>query len=65
MFFICFAQFHTSSLRDLQSWPKYFRQTVALCEIASYGKSSISTFQEFFASIDKILIVGARLSAGL
>ena len=32
------------------------------CEIATYGKSSISIFHEFFASIDKILILGARLS---
>ena len=32
------------------------------CEIAPYGKGSISIFQEFFASIDKILILGARLS---
>ena len=33
------------------------------CEIAPYGKSSISIFQEFFTSIEKILILGARLSA--
>ena len=49
----------------LQSWPKYFRQTVVFCEIAPYGKSSISIFQEFFASIDRILILGARLSTRL
>ena len=49
----------------LQSWPKYLRQTVVFCEIAPYGKSSISIFEEFFASIDKILIMGARLGAGL
>ena len=35
------------------------------CKIALYGKSSISIFQEFFASIDKILILGARLSTKL
>ena len=35
------------------------------CEIAPYGKSSIFVFQEFFASIDKILILGAELSARL
>ena len=32
------------------------------CEIALHGKSSICIFQEFFACIDKILILGARLS---
>ena len=36
-----------------------------LCEIGPYGKSSISIFQELFASIDKILILGARLSVRL
>ena len=35
------------------------------CEIAPYGKSSISICQEFLASTDKILILGARLSTGL
>ena len=35
------------------------------CETAPYGKSSISIFQEFFASIDKILILGAALSTRL
>ena len=35
------------------------------CEIAPYGKSPISVFQEFFASIDKILILGAGLSTRL
>ena len=30
------------------------------CEIAPYGKSLISIFQDFFASIDKISILGAR-----
>ena len=50
----------------LQPWPKYFRQTVVfLCEIAPYGKSSISIFQEFFARIDKILILGAGLDTRL
>ena len=34
-----------------------------LCEIAPYGKSSVSIFQEIFAGIDdKILISGVRLS---
>ena len=50
----------------LQPWPKYFRQTVVfLCEIAPYGRSSISIFQEFFARIDKILILGAGLDTRL
>ena len=50
----------------LQPWPKYFRQTVVfLCEIAPYGKSSISIFQEFFARIDKVLILGAGLDTRL
>ena len=50
----------------LQPWPKYFRQTVVfLCEIAPYGKSSISIFQEFFARIDKVLILAAGLDTRL
>ena len=48
-----------------QSWPGYFRQTVDLCEIAPYRKIPISIFQEFFASVDKILILEAGLSARL
>ena len=36
-----------------------------LCEIAPYKRSSISIFQEFFANIDKILILGAGLSTRL
>ena len=34
-------------------------------EIAPYGKSSISNFKEFFASIEKILILGGRRSTSL
>ena len=49
----------------LQFWPKYFRQTVVFCEIAPYGKGSIPIFQEFFASIEKILIFEARLGTRL
>ena len=41
---------------------KIFHKLYFFCEIATYGKSSISIFHEFFASIDKILILGARLS---
>ena len=36
-----------------------------LCEIARKGKTSISIFQQFFASIAKILILGARLRTRL
>ena len=47
-----------------QSWRKYLRQTVKFLklfyEIALYEKSSNSIFQEFFASIDKILILGSK-----
>ena len=43
----------------LQSWPKYFRQTLV------FGKSLISIFQEFFAIIDKVLVLGGRLNTRL
>ena len=32
-----------------------------VCEIVHYGKSSISVFQEIFASTDKIFISGGRI----
>ena len=35
------------------------------CETAHYGKSSISIFQQLFASIDKIFILGGRLGTRL
>ena len=35
------------------------------CEIVHYGWSKISIFEETFASIDKILILGGRLDTGL
>ena len=34
-------------------------------EIMQYGESSISIFQKFFVNIDKILILGKRLSIRL
>ena len=34
-------------------------------EIAHYGKSSISIFREFFASIDKIFFFGGTLGTRL
>ena len=36
-----------------------------LCEIGHYGKSSISIFQEFFASMKKVFILVGRLSTSL
>ena len=33
-------------------------------EIAPHGKGSVSTFQEFFAIIGRILILGEGLSTG-
>ena len=50
---------------NLQSWPKYFRQTVVFLWNSTLRKGSISIFQEFFASIDKILILGAGLTTRL
>ena len=41
-------------------WDKLFS-----CEIAYYGKSSISIFQQFFASISKIFILGVGLGTKL
>ena len=35
------------------------------CEVAHYGKSSISIFQDFFASTNKIFISGGGLSTKL
>ena len=35
------------------------------CEAAHNGKSLISVFQEFFASIDKIFILAGGLGTGL
>ena len=45
----------------LQPWAKYLKLWFS-CEIVHYKKSSISFFQEFFESVDKILIFGGRLS---
>ena len=35
------------------------------CELVHYGKSLNSIFHEFFASIDKIWILGGRMSTRL
>ena len=50
---------------DLQSFTKYLRLTIVLCEIAHYGKSLISVFQEFFASINKSFILSGTLNTKL
>ena len=50
---------------ELQSCQNISYKLQFFCEIAPYGKSSISIFQEFFASIDKILILRAGLSTRL
>ena len=34
-------------------------------EVANYGKSWISNFQEFFGSINKVFILAGGLGAGL
>ena len=47
---------------NLQSFTKYLRQTLVPCEIARYGKSSISDFLEIFASTEKTFISGGGLS---
>ena len=47
----------------LQSWTKYLRQTLVFVSTREYGKSSISIFQKFFASIEKAFILGERLSS--
>ena len=49
----------------LQSFTKYFRLTQFSCEIAHYGKSLISIFQEFFASTNKMSILWGRLGTRL
>ena len=43
----------------------FLGKVLFLCEIAPYGKSSISIFQEFFASIDKNFILEGMLSTTL
>ena len=52
-----------------QSWKGYFGDILDKlqfsCEIAHYGKSLISLFQEFFDSFDKILILWGRLGTRL
>ena len=60
--FRCFIQLITYFITSmLQSSTKYFIQIYISCEIAHYGKGSVSLLQEFFAIIDKILILGGGL----
>ena len=44
---------HGTSAPCQQSFTKYLRQTYFSCEIAHYGKSSISVFPLIFTSTDK------------
>ena len=48
-----------------QPYKKYLRQTLAFCELSHYGKGSISIFEEFSATTDKIFILGGRLGTRL
>ena len=48
-----------------QSFPKYWRQTLFWHKIAKYKKVLISMFRQLFASINKIFILGRRLSTRL
>ena len=58
MFFIDYAEFYSSGQNVSDNlW--------FLWEVVPYEENSISIFQEFFASIDKILILGARLGTWL
>ena len=45
--------------------PNIWDKLKFLCEIVHYGKNSISIFEEFFASIDKIFILAGRLDTRL
>ena len=49
----------------LQSFTKYLKLTLVSCEIAYYGKSLISVFQEFFAITKVIFILAGRLGSRL
>ena len=52
------ASFEARNCFERQSFTKYLRQTLVLCEIAHYGKSSVSVFQKIFTSTDRIFISG-------
>ena len=48
-----------------QSWSKYLRQTLVFMWNSTIRKKFNFYFQEFFASIDKILILEVRLGTWL
>ena len=54
-----------SFLVDVQPWTKYLRENLVLMCNSVLWKSSISISQNVFASIDKIFILGGRISTRL
>ena len=50
---------------DLQSWKNILDKLYFSCQIAQYGKTLISIFQQFSASIKNILSLKGRLGARL
>ena len=44
----------------LEPFTKYLRLTLVSCEIAHYGKSLISVFQQVLASIEKKFYLGRK-----
>ena len=46
----------------LQSFTKYLIQTLVLCKIVHYGKSSNYVFQEIITSTNKIFSLAEELS---
>ena len=46
------GEFEAKKCFQRHSFTKYFRLTLVSCKIVHYGKSLISVFKEFFASID-------------
>ena len=48
-----------------KSFIKYLRQALVSMWNSHYEKSSVSVFQEFFVSIDKIFTLGGRLGSRL
>ena len=53
-------------LRHIGLYSDIFRALYkSMCEIAHYGKTLVSVFQEFFASVNKTFILAGRLSTWL
>ena len=44
-----------------QSFRRCLRQSLVSCQISNYAKVLISVFQQFFASIGEIFILGGKL----